>query len=49
MSMLLRQFLLNWKLFLREKSAVFWTLVFPVLMLVAFVPQLSLWLPSLLK
>jgi len=34
--MLLRQFLLNWKLFLREKSAVFWTLVFPVLMLVAF-------------
>ncbi len=34
--MLLRQFLLNWKLFLREKSAVFWTLIFPVLMLAAF-------------
>lgn len=36
MGMLFRQFLLNWKLFLREKSAVFWTLIFPVLMLVAF-------------
>lgn len=36
MTMLFRQFLLNWKLYLREKTAVFWTLVFPVLMLVAF-------------
>ena len=31
-----RQYLLNWKLFMREGSAVFWTFAFPLLMLGAF-------------
>lgn len=34
--LLLSQFLLNWKLYLRERSAIFWTFGFSILMLLAF-------------
>jgi len=34
--MLLRQFLMEWKLYSRDRVAVFWTFLFPVLMLVGF-------------
>jgi len=34
--MLLRQFLIEWKLFSRDRAAMFWTFAFPVLMLLGF-------------
>lgn len=36
MNMLFRQFLMEWKLFSRDRGAMFWTLFFPLLMLVGF-------------
>ncbi|HET8715821.1 MAG TPA: hypothetical protein VFM16_08345, partial [Holophagaceae bacterium] len=34
--LLLNQFLMEWKLYLRDKGAMFWTFLFPVLMLLGF-------------
>jgi len=34
--MLLRQFLIEWKLYSRDRVAMFWTFAFPVLMLLGF-------------
>ena len=34
--MLLRQFLMEWKLYTRDRGAMFWTFAFPVLMLLGF-------------
>jgi len=34
--MLLRQFLMEWKLYSRDRVAVFWTFLFPIVMLVGF-------------
>lgn len=34
--MLLRQFILEWKLFSRDRTAMFWTFLFPLLMLLGF-------------
>lgn len=36
MALLWRQFLMEWKLYLRDKGAMFWTFLFPVLMLLGF-------------
>ena len=34
--MLRRQFVMEWKLYSRDRAAMFWTFFFPVLMLLAF-------------
>src|SRR5512145_2475434 len=34
--MLLRQFLMEWKLFSRDRAAMFWTFLFPLLLLLGF-------------
>jgi ABC-2 type transport system permease protein len=36
MKMLLRQFLMEWKLYSRDRVAMFWTFLFPLLMLLGF-------------
>ena len=34
--MLMRQFLMEWKLYSRDRAAMFWTFAFPILMLLGF-------------